>query len=73
MDDRCSGSSCDTAQPPAAAPAATPLRYTLDANDAIVAVAGDWDRFALANGGEAILAARIIGRRLDDFIAGDVT
>jgi len=54
-------------------PVTAPLRYTLDANDAIVAVAGDWDLFALANGGEAILAARIVGRRLDDFITGDVT
>ncbi|MCM8613702.1 hypothetical protein [Accumulibacter sp.] len=49
------------------------LSYTLDADDAIVAVAGDWDRLALANGCQSLLAARIIGRRLDDFITGDVT
>jgi hypothetical protein len=49
------------------------LSYTLDADDTIVTVAGDWDRTALANGGEAVLAARIIGRRLNDFITGDIT
>ncbi len=72
-DDRRCGGQRDCNQPTDEAPDATLLRYTLDASDAIVAVSGDWDRFALANGGEAILAERVIGRRLDDFIAGDVT
>lgn len=54
-------------------PATARRRYTLDATDSIVAEAGDWDRFALANDGESIPAARVIGRRLDDFISSDVT
>ena len=49
------------------------LSYTLDGTDRIVAIAGDWDRFALANGGEAIIERRIIGRPLDEFITGDIT
>ena len=49
------------------------LSYTLDASNAIIAVSGDWDRVALDNGGEQIISRRIIGRRLDDFITGDVT
>ena len=49
------------------------LSYTLDASNAIIAVSGDWDRVALDNGGEQIISRRIFGRRLDDFITGDVT
>ncbi len=56
-----------------AAPAASQLSYTLDPDDAIIAVTGDWDRFALDNGGDESLSTKIIGRRLDRFIAGDVT
>ena len=55
------------------APAASQLSYTLDPDDAITAVSGDWDRFALENGGDESLSTKIIGRRLDHFISGDVT
>ena len=56
-----------------AAPPASHLSYTLDLDDRIIAVTGNWDGFALANGGPAILSATIIGRRLDEFVSGDVT
>jgi hypothetical protein len=56
-----------------AAPAASQLSYTLDPDDAITAVTGDWDRFALDNGGDESLSTKVIGRRLDHFISGDVT
>jgi hypothetical protein len=56
-----------------AAAAASQLSYTLDPDDAITAVTGDWDRFALDNGGDESLSTKIIGRRLDHFISGDVT
>jgi hypothetical protein len=52
---------------------AQPLSYTLDKSDAIIAVAGNWDRFAVENGGDDLLSTKIIGHRLDRFIAGDVT
>ncbi|MCM8625698.1 hypothetical protein [Accumulibacter sp.] len=54
-------------------PTTEQLSYTLDGADRIIAVAGDWDRFALANGGEAIVGRRIIDRPLDEFITGDIT
>jgi hypothetical protein len=62
----------------AAGPAATSypeigLSYTLDVSNTIVAVGGCWDDFARNNDGEAILAAKIIGRKLDEFVSGDTT
>jgi len=56
-----------------AARAASQLSYTLDPDDTITAVTGDWDRFALDNGGDESLSTKVIGRRLDHFISGDVT
>jgi hypothetical protein len=50
-----------------------PLSYTLDETNAIIAVTGNWDRFAAENGGDDLLSMKIIGQRLDRFIAGDVT
>lgn len=49
------------------------ISYTLDKADVIVAVNKKWDEFARDNDGEKILAAKIIGKRLDQFIHGDVT
>lgn len=83
VDTRCeliaksSGDAAETSAPARpsnnAAPAASQLSYTLDPDDAITAVTGDWDRFALDNGGGESLSTKIIGRRLDRFISGDVT
>lgn len=49
------------------------LSYTLDKADNIVAVGGNWDAFARENDGESLLASKIIGCNLDQFIHGDIT
>lgn len=46
------------------------ITYTLDAQDIIVAVGEAWDAFARANDGEALLAERVKGRPLFDFVQG---
>lgn len=46
--------------------------YRVDGDDTIVAVGGDWDRFAADNeGGARCEARRVVGASLWDFIAGD--
>ncbi len=48
--------------------------YQVDHSDTIVAVGGDWDRFAADNGGGTRCEARqVVGASLWDFIAGDET
>lgn len=47
--------------------------YLLDAQDQVVAVSGDWDRFAHANEGQTATTAHVVGRYLFDLIAGDST
>jgi hypothetical protein len=47
------------------------LLYELNARDEISSVSEEWLRFALANGGEPLGAAQILGRLLWDFI-GDL-
>lgn len=47
--------------------------YRVDREDRIVAVSEDWDAFAYANGGAGALGSRVLGRRLNDFLAGDTT
>ena len=42
--------------------------YLLDAEDRIVSVSKDWNAFALENGGESAVAAKIIGQSLWSFI-----
>jgi hypothetical protein len=49
------------------------LSYTIDAADTIVAVSGLWDDFARDNDGESIVAEKIMGQKLDQFIHGDET
>ncbi len=44
--------------------------YELDADDRVVAVGGEWDRFALENGAPGASAAAVVGRSLWDFVAG---
>lgn len=53
----------------------TPTQTTcwLDTNDLIVRVSPEWDVFALANDGEQAVGAKVCGRRLLDFVAGDIT
>lgn len=58
---------------PAVADDRSALSYTLDKADNIVAVGGNWDAFARENDGESLLASKIIGRKLDQFIHGDIT
>lgn len=47
--------------------------YRVDAEDRIVSVNGAWNGFALANGGDAIVANRIIGRNLFEYITDATT
>lgn len=50
------------------------VSYWIDSSDRIVRVNQVWDRFALSNdGGDALLASRVIGRNVFDFITGDET
>jgi hypothetical protein len=47
--------------------------YHVNDRDEIVSVNPEWDRFALANGGESVTADRVLGRRLWEFIADYTT
>ena len=47
--------------------------YVLEPNDQIASVGGDWDMFALENGGEDATASCVVGRSIWDFINGDDT
>ena len=47
--------------------------YWLDAENRMVRVGSDWDRFASENDGDKVLAAHVLGRPIWDFIRGDVT
>lgn len=50
----------------------TNIHYRIDAADEIVAVSGDWDRFARENGAPPeLLSDRILHRRFWDFVSGD--
>ena len=49
------------------------LLYELNARDEISSVNEEWLRFALANGGEPLDSAQILGRLLWDFIGGEET
>jgi hypothetical protein len=49
------------------------MTYRVGPDDALVWVSPEWDRFALANGGEAAVAARVLCRPLWDFVAGLTT
>lgn len=48
------------------------IRYCIDAADEIVAVSGDWDRFARENDAPPeLLSGSILHRRFWDFVSGD--
>lgn len=46
------------------------MHYTLDANDVIVEAGGDWDAFALRNGGDDCTREHVIGKPIYPFITG---
>lgn len=46
------------------------VEYTLDANDIVVDIGGEWDEFARANRGEDVVRVRVLGRPIFDFITG---
>ena len=49
------------------------ISYFVDADNRIVKVVGPWDRFALENDGLGACVEAIVGKPLDQFIAGDVS
>ncbi|MES2013037.1 MAG: hypothetical protein V4445_04735 [Pseudomonadota bacterium] len=51
----------------------TPVSYTIDPENRIVAVNNGWDIFAEANQGESITGGAVIGHSVLDFISGKVT
>jgi hypothetical protein len=53
--------------------AAPVVRYEVDGVDRLVRVNDAWSSFATANGGLHLVAHRVIGRSLWDFIAGEAT
>ena len=49
------------------------ISYFVDADNRIVNVVGPWDEFALKNDGPGACVQAILGKPLDQFIAGDVS
>lgn len=47
--------------------------YVLDARDRVIGIAGDWDVFAMENGGADSVAGKVLGRRLWEFVADQGT
>ncbi len=47
--------------------------YWLDRDDRIIRVSGGWDAFALENDGEKAVSERVTGRKIFEFITGDIT
>lgn len=45
-------------------------RYRVDGDDRLVAIEGDWDRFASANRGNAVEQRKVLGYSLWHFISG---
>lgn len=62
-----------TAPPLTFRDAAPVVQYEIDATDRLVRVNDAWSSFATANGGLHLVAHRIIGCSLWDFIAGETT
>ncbi len=68
----------DTPSPPGTGPttpqvAGNVVLYRIDAGDRIVEVGGAWEIFAADNDGQAVAAAKVLGRPLWDFITGPST
>lgn len=45
--------------------------YIIDKRNTVVETGGDWDRFALQNGGEKAMGENVLGQSLWDFVQGD--
>lgn len=66
------GHALQVAPRPATLPASgmEPIVYRLDSSDRLVYVNRAWCDFARANGGEALMPEKVIGRKFWDFIGG---
>lgn len=49
------------------------IRYTLNAKDELIAVDGQWDAFATANGGAHLTERHVLGRSIWDFVSDPTT
>lgn len=49
------------------------VNFILNNHDEIIAVGGEWDYFALANGAPELIGENVSGRPLIEFISGNVT
>ncbi len=49
------------------------VSYTLDRNNRIVDVGGEWDHFAIENDARNLVTPNVLGRPINEFIIGDVT
>jgi hypothetical protein len=49
------------------------LAYSIDGQDRLVAVSGEWEEFARANGAPQLARERVLGRSLWEFIDGQDT
>ncbi|WP_372885936.1 hypothetical protein [Shimia sp.] len=49
------------------------VEYTIDSKDALASVNAEWDEFARENDGGAVMADRVLGRPIWDFIEGAKT
>lgn len=49
------------------------LVYRIDGQDRIVSVSDSWNAFAMANDGADVVASRVVGRNLFDFIVDPTT
>lgn len=45
--------------------------YIIDKQNTVVETGGDWDRFAMQNGGETAIGENVLGQSLWDFVTGD--
>lgn len=53
------------------APHALTLNYRIDAEDRVIGVNDAWGEFAAANDGGEVIAEKVIGRPLWDFVSGE--
>lgn len=49
------------------------ISYTLNANDELISVDGQWDAFATANGGAHLTSPNVLGRSIWDFVSDPTT
>lgn len=49
------------------------VSYTLDRNNRIVDIGGEWDHFAVENDARNLVTPNVLGRSINEFIIGDAT